>query len=392
MFKSLIIVFLLAANLSAEIVCLKSTLRPNGRIKMKRKVIASGSCGSRFVQVVDTSTLTGPQGPAGTNGTNGADGAIAVYGDGSQGAISLANGESVLQNGQYTNFTVQSGASVSARSGTVIRATGTCSIEGTVVVSTFAGGGSTSTTTGTTTRNVEVPAHPGQSISIASPGEWESSIGTGFGGYGGYGFGTGIAYDEARNILKPGTLGGGGGAGYISVNSASIGGSGGGTITLLCKEGITVSGTINVSGENMASLTASGSGGGGGGIVILATPENITISGVIIATGGTGADAGFNITNGVLAGGGGGGGGGLVHALYGGTFTNTGTAFVTGGTGGASDNSSIGIPVVGGGGGGGSYGNGGRGGQCADGTQSAGSNGSNGALITTNSDPTSLFL
>ena len=84
------------------------------------------------------------------------------------------------------------------------------------------------------------------------------------------------------------------------------------------------------SGANIIPST-SGAGGGGGGMVWVAA-KSITNNGTICAGGGNGGNATLNA--GTASGGGGGGSGGIVQVIYN-TLAGSGTIVANGGTGGA---------------------------------------------------------
>lgn len=111
---------------------------------------------------------------------------------------------------------------------------------------------------------------------------------------------------------------GGGGAGRYSGNTLISGGSGAGA-----------SGTANYVGSG-------GAGNYGGGVIILLVGGNLTISGTINCSGNTGGAGGnmqesYTTKNG---GSGGGGGGGRIFICYRKKIANNGTLNVAGGTGG----------------------------------------------------------
>ena len=402
MLKKISLVFLLGTTLLlvssaalADKVCIKSRITAAGRIRMRKVVLPStSSCASGFLEVVDTSSLTGPQGAAGTTGatgTAGAEGAAGVYGDATLGDVVVPNGDSILQNGMYNDFTIESGSTVTAQSGTVIRATGTCTINGTVNVSTFAAGGIVLSPVSDTRRLASRDPHPGQAKSVPTTGEvlGSTSPATALNGTGGLGFGSGTAYDSARNLIRPGNLGGGGGGSAFLLGSVSTSSnSGGGTIVFLCQNGITIgaAGFVNAIG---AGAGADASGGGGGGIVVLATPSNLDIQGTVDVRGGNGANANTSVATAA----GGGGGGGLIISLYGGTLNASGTTVVTGGIGGTSAGAPApSLPFVSGSGGGASYGNGGDGGGARSSSLTSRTNGSPGGAIFFSEEPTKLFF
>jgi len=268
---------------------------------------------------------------------NGADGASGggSTGSGSAGDLVVAsgvtidvvnNGWSALSSGLNFNFEdIDIDGTLIIPSGTVLKATGTVDISGTLQVGTGATEGG-----------------QGQSIRAA--------------GYGNY---PGKAYPEVTlaNILRPGVAAGGAGAG-------SGGGAGGGAITIVSAGTLSVSGTIQANGAdgsnpNTAGQGVPGPGGGGGGFIILASDASVTVTGTLRADGGDGG-TGWNGNGGDVEGGGGGGGGGVIH-LMSPTAPSTGSATlsVAGGAAG-SDGTGSGNPG-GGNAGGASGGDGGNG-------------------------------
>jgi RHS repeat-associated protein len=119
------------------------------------------------------------------------------------------------------------------------------------------------------------------------PGKGGDGItGAAGGGYGGRG---GTGYDWGHPIAggaaygdpaAPRDLGSGGGKGY-----QSVGGAGGGSITLTATGTLTHNGTITAGGQSTANIT---NGGGGSGGSIYTDAKNLAGSGVFQANGGNG--------------------------------------------------------------------------------------------------------
>lgn len=315
----------------------------------------------------------GTTGPAGPTGPAGAAGNLRVYGDGSAGAFVSAAGETLLEtpNPQFTDFTVSPGSSLVIPSGTVIRCTGTFINRGTITVLNAANEGFLQST-------MEAPASPGIALSPAGNGRatFVSPPNVTVGGVGG----TSMLAQMARNILKPGHLGGGGGG---AGGGSGIGGDGGGTLVVLARGAVSNVGVIEASG----AVGFSGNGGGGGGIVILGSGTSISnnsVSSVIRAKGGKGANSSRG------AGPGGGGGGGIIHLIS--PETAQGTAAMTDVSPGEQGESIL-VPTTdprgSGGGGGGMGGGGGTGGSSGGGLASAGSAGH--IFNTDVADPSGLF-
>jgi len=296
---------------------------------------------------------TGPSGPSGPAGSGG--GGASIYGDGSDGTsagvCSITSNTNWITTDQgtgiqCTNFTINGGVTLNVPTGTIIHATGTVTIAGTLTVG-----------------NATVPT------SVLSNGGvgWQSLPPTTTAG--------GIPLPSIiwRHLLKPGPIGGG--IGGFNQNNLAYG-LGGGTVTIVAGGAISITGTVNANGGNGSNyLTAYGYGGGGGGVVILASMTSVSNAGTINANGGNGvASNSGNYTSG------GGGSGGVVHLLGPSAEISEGTIHVNGGNGGGpdtGDGSSFG--------GGASGGNGGP-----PGTAAAAPSGLK--LTTTVADPSTLFL
>lgn len=274
---------------------------------------------------------TGPQGPSG---------ALALYGDGSAGAFTVSSDANLILNSsalggltaEFTDFTVNAGVTLTVPSGTVIKCTGNCTINGTITVEKAASNG-----------------HPGIGM---SPGSLNAG-------------GTGIAswFQSGTNFLRIPPYGGGAGA---KPNATLTGGEGGGSFAVYAQGSINISATGRIEANGVSSTQTApvgigvpGGGGGAGGLIVLVSKSTITLSGVLRANAGNGSN-GYDGNAGNAEGGGGGGGGGLIAmvtptspTITGATQTSAGTA---GQTGGAS------ATINPGGGGGAAIGNGGNGG------------------------------
>ena len=318
----------------------------------------------------------------------GADGQLRIYGDGSAGALTIADGDtqflrSIVTDGnyQFTNCTIGTGATLTIDSGTVLRCSGTFENRGEIDIPT----NSASYSTGYFPPSGPLPAFGPPTPSFAGSLAWGGEIGDGSeirsGGQAASGVGTG----EAAAITKPGTNGGGSGAGGLD----AVGGRGGGTVVVLAEGAITNNSGAQIFASGAAGASNSGSGGGGGGIIILASKTSVTNSGTVTAQGGNGAAC--SATDGR----GGGGGGGIVRFIA--PVITQGTVSVVAGTGGAGCTGSIvGTPTfltrAGGGGGGACGGSGGDGGSVTTtGDGSGGSGGTSGYALTTIADPTAIF-
>jgi hypothetical protein len=224
-----------------------------------------------------------------------------LFGDGSSGAIVLNNPFTLIDGydstQQATDFTVASGTTLYVDSGAVIRCTGNFQNDGTIIVRTFAEGGSSHTSS-------IFPHDAGRGISpsVARNGYFDGNTNAYLGTIPGAPSTAGIPFRAATAILKPGSPGGGGGG-----STQSVGGAGGGTFTVLAAGSINVgaSGQINADGQS----TPTQGGGGGGGVVILASRVGVTDAGSITCRGGAGGSS--TDTSGPH----GGGGGGIIHFL-----------------------------------------------------------------------------
>lgn len=254
--------------------------------------------------------------------TTPASGAFTVCGDGSAGALSvsvgttldLTNNASVLSlpsrhNLNFTNITIA--GTLIVPSGTVLKATGTVTITGTVTV-----------------------AAGSNASSVPRQGVAQTAADTYFGG-------VGLGSLQAGNIVMAPLQAGGSGKAQASVATVTTGGEGGGGLTIYAKGNIAVTtgASINANGASgvnpqSAGVSMVGTGGGAGGIIVLATKGTLTVGGTIRANGGNGAD-GFNGNGGTGEGGGGGGGGGIVVLMASSSPAITGTLQTIGGAGGA---------------------------------------------------------
>ncbi len=285
----------------------------------------------------------GPQGPSG---------AIGLYGDGSAGSFSVAVGPpvdlstsaglSALPAGfnlQFTNITISGNLIVP--SGTVLRATGDVTINGTASVTVLPG--------------------------VEDLGNGEAPAGVGRTPASTYSGATALSPLQAAQLGIPSFAAGGAGARLYAGDNAN-GGAGGGGFTILAQGTVRIFAGALVtangqSGTNPQTAGASilGTGGGAGGVVVLVGKTGITLAGTIRANGGAGAD-GFNGNGGTGEGGGGGGGGGIIHLLSSTSPVITGTREVNAGAPGNNAAATTGTSITTAGGGGASGGNGGNGG------------------------------
>jgi len=338
-------------------------------------------CGPKQLDI--TASLRGPQGEAGTPG---ADGQMRIYGDGSAGPLTISADTNLditdYPNWQFTDITINAGATLTVRSGTVLRCTGTFTNNGTVSIMAFASGGRILGAADTTYVAAIRGANPGVAKAQAQNGAVTGTADEAAGGLGG----SGVSETEASQILMPGpAAGGGSGAAGNGAAIGEFGSSGGGSLVVLCQTAIVNNGTINANGSGNSG------GGGAGGIIVLASPTSVTNSaaGVISANGGNGEASDEN------EGASGGGGGGIVHFVSPViNIVNAANVTAAGGTAGSNAAAATAATRSGGGGGGACGGNGGAGGDVSGGggdAAGAGSNGSAGYVLQTVADPTSLF-
>ncbi len=371
-----------AGTASAEKVCARVR-----RGRLEKRSVTAGNCPRGFITLVDTATLSGPAGAAGASGVTGAtgaagaDGAIRVYGDGSDGAVTFSASGDFPANRQYTDIVVDVGVNMSVKYGTVIRCTGTITINGRIVAAGAAGGGgnlgSWPASSTYFARDLILPAQniansPAGSGAVTSTGVIASG--------GTRGFAHIVSTGRDSVLLADPLLGGGSGAGAVN----AFGGVGGGAIVILCKQGI----SIPAGGEIAVTGNDGGAGGGGGaaGTVLLASSGEISGAGMIR---GEGRNGGSSSTTSAA----GGGGGGALVQLFAPVVSFAGTTSLIGGVGGTAGAPVSGTIRSGGGGGGASGGDGGNGGTVnADNSSTNGSDGSSGVLSTYTIDPTALLL
>jgi hypothetical protein len=285
-----------------------------------------------------TATNTWTQVPLASGGS--AITATAVYGDGSDGAVTFDGTSTVLglvpSGDVYTmtrdiycsSITVNSAATI-ITAGFKIFCNGTLANAGVIQANGAAGSAGTG----------------GAGFSVGLATFIGSSGSGGAGGNNGVGSGGG-----GRSVNTTYDIGGAGGAGGAATNS---GGSGGSVVapsgassnvhslpTAISGTEITIPGNANgVRGFNggtggggggSSAATATGGGGGAGGFIVGIYAKTITNTGAIEALGGAGAAGSGSAAN---AGGGGGGGGGVVILIY--NSLTAGTISVAGGAPGA---------------------------------------------------------
>jgi len=356
----------------ADKICLKIA-----NSKISRKTVASNKkCAKGFTEIVDTAKFTGPAGatgPTGAAGLNGSSTSDFVWGTGADGDLTLSGTTTIDPLKQYNNITVDSSAIVTVPAGSSIRCKGTLTVGGQLVSA--AGGAGGKREVGFDGSSLDPSGRsPSSSLNFspASTGEIIINLANSSVGEGGVNQSPSSDIDSLKNTFKVGVIAGGGGAGSL----AGEGGSGGGSLALLCKQGIIVlaAGVVNVDG----AAGNAGAGGGSGGLAILATNGTILNQGTIRARGG----AGGALSN--TSGAGGGGGGGIIN-LVASSIQITGGLLVTGGTGAVAGGPISGVYRSGGGAGGSLGGVGGNGGSVSNtsNTSTAGANGANGQAFQT---------
>ncbi len=307
MIRLLILALLITTPAFADKLCIKKKQAVKNEKVALKKILRTGStCPSGYIEVLDTSIFQGPSGADGQDGTNGADGAAgsdgqdgmdAAWGDGSAGArVVSANEDLDDDNLQFTDFTVNSGVTLTVPSGTIIRCTGTATINGTIQVETAGNSASVSTL------GLGRPASQGFSTQSSGNGEVGDNSNNRQGGY------APLALDSliGRSIIRPPVFAGGAGGGGYGGSATNVG-QGGGGFAIYCQGGITVSGTGLISANG--GYGGNCQGGGAGGIIILASAGTVDHSGPIRARGNTGGAYSTSCAQG------GGGGGGLIHIL-----------------------------------------------------------------------------
>jgi hypothetical protein len=377
--------------LHADKLCMKARTKDalKKKVTIETTTVPSASaCPDKYTEILNTETLSGLQGPTGATGAQGADGQLRVYGDGSAGPKTVSVDETLGAdpapdndaNLQYTDFTIDAGVTLTVPSGTVIRCTGTFTNNGTISVSNGAVGGRRDLASANTIDALGSDAHTGASLHAAGSGEIGDNSAQLEPGDGG----EGLSETQARALRYPGAAaGGGGGCGDFNPCNSAV--NGGGSLVVLCQQGVINNGAIQANGTNSTSQ----GGAGGGGIVILASKTSVTnaAAAAINANGGNGAPSDSD------QGASGGGGGGIIHLLAP-AVTNAGTASAAGGTAGAAGaaGSVTANPRSGGGGGGACGGDGGSGGSVsAVDNPNAANGGEAGYVLTSSFDPTASF-
>jgi hypothetical protein len=254
------------------------------------------------------------------------------FGDGSDGALNVVSGTTVLDTNanpggfDYTSVTVASGAVLTATGSNplLIRSTGAVDIQGTLHVNGGSGGnGGSSAGAG------------GVSIAgVGGGGNGRSNQGNGAAGSYTGGGGGGIIYRPSGDVAGGGAGGSFGSLGkrgnntYSGCTTWAQPGPTYGSADLSTLEGGSGGGG---GGGDSDTSTEKGAGGGAGGGAVQIAADTVSISGNLTANGGKGGNH-INVNDGE-AGAGGGGSGGAIKIL---STSITGTVSVSGGTGGTS--------------------------------------------------------
>lgn len=173
-----------ASQVHADILCKQKTATIVARKKCKKgeKIINLSQLGGASIQGLNGLGPTGPQGPKGDAGSQGiqgpqgiqgiqgpqgqqgvpgADGSLRIYGDGSAGDLTISSNATwnptppnPSNNLQFENFTINSARTLVVSSGTIIRCSNICTINGTIAVIVGSNGGKLISTAGSTTENV----------------------------------------------------------------------------------------------------------------------------------------------------------------------------------------------------------------------------------------------
>ncbi len=217
--------------------------------------------------------VTGPTGPQGATGATGPTGAAgqtgptgpgALWGDGSDGALTVSssvNWTSSPPSGtvQYTSITVNSGVTLTVPSGLVLRSTGAVTINGAIAVATN-------------------PVTASQGIA-SSPATDSGNAANGTGG-------TAVNAFLGKLMVNPGAQAGG----YGGCGTAANAGPGGGSVVILAQGALSIgaSGSVTASrGDGIpGGASADSGGGGGGGVIVLASKTSIANGGTVAVQGG----------------------------------------------------------------------------------------------------------
>lgn len=276
-------------------------------------------------------TITAGSGVTVTNGsgsiTIAASGGSSGYGDGSDGAGTIAGTTTLTADMNYTSLTVQNGGTL-ITDGFKIYVQGTCTVDAGGLIHndgnagsdgfTSSGGAAGATNSSTSATLGRGAAGGAGNAAAGSNGTGLSVCGGGSAGNGGAGV---AAAGTAGSKTGPQTSDGTFRAGPMALSGRVFPNSG---------APVTVKPGCGGGGGGGDNVNDRGGGGGGGAGVVLIAAATITNNGTIRAKGGNG---GAGSSSGGACGGGGGGGGGVIFLIA--SSITAGTATITGGTGGA---------------------------------------------------------
>jgi hypothetical protein len=249
---------------------------------------------------------------AATGGTGG--GECGVFGDGSDGNVTISSPTTLVRDMFYDALTVSStldpgGFRIYCKTSCTINVGGAIRRDGATATD-------SNPTAGLAAGTLGGSSGGGNQVNLPSP------TSNSLGGNGG----TGGGYDVSNPDQPGGT------ASPPPATSGTARGLPQSSLGLLLPTGSRIEGGAGGAGGNGEAPFSVGSGAGAGGGVVLVCAKTLTNNGAISATGGNGRSA----NPGEHAGGGGGGGGGVVFLVYG-TKTGSGTATASGGTGGTAN-------------------------------------------------------
>lgn len=216
-----------------------------------------------------------------------------LFGDGSDGDVTMVAGGSYSTMKNFKNFTLNAGVTLSVPQMTplILRCTGTCTINGTI--SATGAGWPAASGHGYTGLSPYLAGSPGES---ANEGRiYAKFLSLDFTPI--FGSGGGASAQSGAVGINGG---GAGGAAAGSVGKSGAGGAGGGMVLIIARQ-IIVSGGIyangaagqSTSGSNNAAYRASCGGGGAGGVIALIGNE-ITVNGTINVAGGAGGSGSYS--------------------------------------------------------------------------------------------------
>lgn len=295
-------------------------------------VAISGNDG--YVLTEDAVSASGMKWAVATGGTGGG---LSVFGDGSDGVVTISGNTTLTRDMYYSTLTVNNGITLNGGSYRIF-CSSTLTNNGTISRNGNAGGNASSATGGTAGAALAAGSLGGSTAGATGASTPNLKAASGGGGSSG-----GVVFIAARIIINNGTIsanGGDAGAGYVALSvqySGSASGNNGNNATN------SLGGATSVAGNATTS-----SGTGTGGTASTATAPAATegsyraihqaillrlASAVTQVIGGAGAPSGGlsgYLTTQAAAGGSSGGGGGLLVFIY--NTTTWGTETVNGGT------------------------------------------------------------